>query len=93
MNNRLSALHGLAIAVLISAPVWSEEHVQPEKKYSIEFTGIVDSIGGFSSFGNFPAINNHGEVTFTAVAGNGQACSECARGRKKSRPSHLPRTA
>lgn len=54
-----------AIAVLTSAAAVCQ--TQPQPKYAIEFTPVADSAGSFSAFGAFPAINNQGEVAFTAV--------------------------
>jgi hypothetical protein len=53
----------LAVASLAAAPVFP----QSGKSYDVEFTGVVDSTEGFSAFGTFPSINNHGEVAFRAV--------------------------
>jgi len=58
----------LAVAILTSIPAFSEDHSQSGKNYKFEFTRIADTTQGFSSFGNFPAINNHGEVVFTAAS-------------------------
>jgi hypothetical protein len=57
----------LALAILTAIPAFSEDHSQSGKNYTFEFTRKVDTTQGFSSFGNFPAINNHGEVVFTAT--------------------------
>jgi hypothetical protein len=54
-----------AIAVLTCAAALCQP--KPEPKYAIEFTPVTDSTGEFNTFGTFPAINNHGEVAFTAV--------------------------
>ena len=56
---------GFAIAILTSAAALCQPN--PEPKFAIEFTPVTDSTGDFSAFGTFPAINNHGEVAFTAV--------------------------
>jgi hypothetical protein len=57
----------LALAILTSIPAFSEDHSQSGKNYKFEFTNIADTTQGFSSFGVFPAINNHGEVAFNAI--------------------------
>jgi hypothetical protein len=57
----------LALAILASIPAFSEDHSQSGKNYEFEFTRMVDTTEGFSSFGDFPAINNHGEVAYSAV--------------------------
>ena len=54
-----------AIAVLTCAAALCQPQTQP--KYAIEFTSAADSTGEFSAFGAFPAINNQGEVAFTAI--------------------------
>src|SRR4051794_20157696 len=54
-----------AIAVLTCAAALCQP--KPEPKYAIEFTSVTDSTGEFNAFGAFPAINNHGEVAFTAL--------------------------
>ena len=54
-----------AIAVLTCAAALCQP--KPELKYAIEFTSVTDSNGEFNTFGTFPAINNHGEVAFTAI--------------------------
>src|SRR6476469_1436816 len=54
-----------AIAVLTCAGALCQP--RPEPKYAIEFTSVTDSTGEFNTFGTFPAINNHGEVAFTAI--------------------------
>jgi hypothetical protein len=51
-----------------SIPAFTEDHPQSGKNYKFEFTRVVDTTHGFSSFGNFPAINNHGEVAFSAIS-------------------------
>jgi hypothetical protein len=55
----------LAIAILTCATALCQP--KPEPKYAIEFASVVDSTGDFNGFGAFPAINNHGEVAFTAA--------------------------
>ena len=57
--------YAFAIAALTSAAAICQP--QPQPKYAIEFTPVADSTGSFSAFGAFPAINNQGEVAFTAV--------------------------
>jgi len=61
----------LALAVLILPPAFSQGQSQSGNKsgknHTFEFTQVVDTTKGFSSFGVFPAINNHGEVAFTAI--------------------------
>ena len=54
-----------AIAILTCAAALCQPKSEP--KYAIEFTSVTDSTGDFNAFGTFPAINNHGEVAFTAV--------------------------
>ena len=64
----------LAVAMVASIPAFSEDHPQSGKNYKFEFINRADTTQGYSSFGNFPAINNHGEVVFTAtqnIAGAG----------------------
>ena len=52
----------LALALLASAA-----KAQPAKQFAIDFTPLVDTTQGFTSFGTFPSINNHGEVAFLAA--------------------------
>lgn len=56
----------LALAVLTCAAAFGQNPTKHEAKYQIEFTQLVDSTGDFNSFGAFPAINNRGDVAFTA---------------------------
>lgn len=56
----------LALTTLTSLTAFSEERSQADKRYAFEFTRIADSTQGYSAFGSFPAINNHGEVAFIA---------------------------
>jgi hypothetical protein len=55
----------VAIAILTCATALCQPKHEP--KYAIEFTSVVDSTADFNAFGGFPAINNHGEVAFTAA--------------------------
>jgi hypothetical protein len=66
MKKRKQAVTVLALAVLTIVPVFCQEP-EPDKKYEIEFINVVDTTKGFGAFGNFPAINNHGKIAFTAV--------------------------
>ena len=65
MRNLRQTQCAFAIAVLTCAAALCQPKPQP--KYAIEFTSVTDSTGNFSAFGAFPAINNQGEVAFTAV--------------------------
>jgi hypothetical protein len=56
----------LTLAALTLAPALCQEPPRSGKKYDIEFTNMVDSTKGFAAFESFPAINNHGDVAFTA---------------------------
>src|SRR5215471_255799 len=55
------------LAFLTLTPAFPQTQSQLHKKYSFEFTRIVDTTKEFTSFGSFPAMNNHGDVAFTAV--------------------------
>lgn len=61
-------VQALGLAALTLAPALPQDQSQPGRGFDIEFTSLVDSTQGYSSFGNFPAINNDGEVAFTAVS-------------------------
>ena len=63
----------LALAIVTSIPAFSEDHSRSGKNYQFEFTNITDTTQGYSGFGTFPAINNHGEVAFIATRNNGDA--------------------
>ena len=63
---RKQAAIALSLAVLTMTPVFCQERQASDKKYEIEFTNVADTTKGFSGFGNFPAINNHGDIAFTA---------------------------
>ena len=65
MRNLRQTQCAFAIAILTCAAALCQPKPQP--KYAIEFTSVTDSTGNFSAFGAFPAINNQGEVAFTAV--------------------------
>src|SRR5215472_186251 len=65
MISRRQTQRALAIAVLTCATALCQP--KPEPKYAIEFISVTDSTGDFNAFGSFPAINNHGEVAFTAA--------------------------
>src|SRR3954469_15460686 len=71
--NRSGTTAALALAVLILPPAFSQGQSKSSKEHAFEFTQVVDTTKGFSAFGEFPAINNHGEVAFTANrTGHGQ---------------------
>ena len=67
MKKRKPAAIAVTLAALAVAPSLCQERPGPDKRYEIEFTNVVDSTSGFGAFGNFPAINNHGAIAFTAV--------------------------
>lgn len=56
----------LVLAILPAVPALCQDDRQTAKSYKFEFTNIADTTQGFGAFGLFPAINNHGEVAFTA---------------------------
>lgn len=62
---RVRELLRVASAALVLGPACCQAQ-SPGKSYEFEFTGVVDSTKGFNLFGDFPAINNHGEVAFRA---------------------------
>jgi hypothetical protein len=57
----------LSLTLFSFAPAFAQTQPQSHKIYSFEFTRVVDTTKEFSSFGGFPAMNNHGDVAFTAV--------------------------
>ena len=63
MKNTFRTISGtaFALAILTAVPAFAQ------KKFQFEFVKVADTTQGFSSFKTFPAINNHGEVTFVAV--------------------------
>ena len=62
----------ITLAALNFAPAFSQTQSQDHRTYAFEFTKIADTTKEFTSFGVFPALNNHGDVAFTAVRyGNG----------------------
>ena len=65
MKKRLLLMR-VAPALLALGPVFCQVQ-STGKSYAFEFTGVVDSTNGFNAFGDFPAINNHGQVAFRAV--------------------------
>ena len=71
LMNMSGTAAALALAALILPPAFSQGQSQSGNKsgknHTFEFTQVVDTTKGFSSFGVFPAINNHGEVAFTAI--------------------------
>src|SRR5262245_33487121 len=62
----------IVMALLACYASFCQDGVKTEAKSAIEFTPLIDSSGEFTSFGAFPALNNQGEVVFTA-ARNGKA--------------------
>jgi hypothetical protein len=57
----------LALAIWSLTPAFSLTQLQSRKSYSFEFTKVVDTTKEFTSFGGFPAMNNHGDIAFTGV--------------------------
>ena len=61
MKRRVFANAGaMALAFLACGPLMADHA-------AIEFSSVIDSTQGYSSFGTFPAMNNRGDVAFTAV--------------------------
>ena len=65
-------LSTLALALMVPVSAFSQSPAPVVRKHSLEFLRVADTTQGFSSFRDFPAINNHGEVAFVAVPANGR---------------------
>jgi hypothetical protein len=64
MNNTFTTI----LALLTALPAFSQRPAQPAHKYIIGFTKVADDTQGFKSFGQFPTINNDGQVAFSAAS-------------------------
>jgi len=75
----------IALTLTIGAQLaLSQVKSTADKKFDFEFTNVVDTTNGFHSFGNFPAINNHTEVAFTATQdGTGPGVFRAHQGNEK----------
>ena len=57
----------LALAAMFVSPAFPQAEWHSSKQYEIEFTRVADTTNAFRGFGDFPAINNRGEVAFIAI--------------------------
>jgi len=55
------------VAILLVALFAGQAFAQPQQKTQISFVNVADTAQGLTGFSQFPAINNHDAVAFTAV--------------------------
>ncbi len=56
----------LALALAATTAAFSQDS-HSARKHAIDFENVLDTTQGFTSIGQFPAINDHGEVAFHGV--------------------------
>src|SRR6185437_2987015 len=61
------ARFGRRVAILLVALFAGQAFAQPQQKAQISFANVADTTQGLTGFSQFPAINNHDAVAFTAV--------------------------
>jgi len=80
-DSTYAATKTLCVTAILLAVTFCHPPAVCADDLSFTFVNVADSTGGFSAFGDFPAMNNSGAVAFVAIqAGVGQGVFRATRG-------------